>query len=70
MPTLGCREFNFSCNSPQPSHTTDTYITDVRFYVRVVEFFSGVDVDDMLQLRKEKQVVFLLLLFVFLHAFA
>ena len=30
----------------------------------VVEDFSGIDVDDMLQLRKKKQLLF------FLHAFA
>ena len=27
--------------------------------MRAVEYFSGVDVDDMLQLRKKKQLLFL-----------
>ena len=38
---------------------------DVRFYVSVVEEFSGMDVDDMLQLRKKEQ--FLFFVFVFLN---
>jgi len=38
-------------------------IINVRFYVSVVEEFSGIDVHDMLQLRKTKQLLFL-------HAFA
>ena len=33
-------------------------IIDVRFYVSVVEESSGIDVDDMLQLRKKKQLLF------------
>ena len=36
-------------------------IIDVRFYVSVVEEFSGIDVDDMLQLRKKKQFFDMLL---------
>ena len=39
----------------------------------VVEEFSGIDVDDMLQLRKKKQffvVVVSFFCFLFLHAFA
>ena len=39
----------------------------MRFYVGVVEEFSNIDVDDMLQLRKKEQFLFC---FVFLHAFA
>ena len=33
-------------------------IIDVRYYVSVVEEFSGIDVDDMLQLRKKNQLLF------------
>ena len=33
-------------------------MTDVWFYVTVVEEASGIDVDDMLQLRKKKQLLF------------
>ena len=41
-------------------------MTDVWFYVTVVEEASGIDVDDMLQLRKKKFFFF----FFFLHDFA
>ena len=39
-------------------------MTDVWFYVTVVEEASGIDVDDMLQLRKKN------IFFFFLHDFA
>ena len=41
-------------------------MTDVWFYVTVVEEASGIDVDDILQLRK-KNFFFLLLLDMILH---
>ena len=40
-------------------------IIDVRFYVSVVEEFSGIDDDDMLQLRKKKQLFWYAFAYVF-----
>ena len=56
LPALRCREFNLclKCTSLCTAIPHYWRIIDVRFYVSVVEDFSGVDVDDMLQLRKKK----------------
>ena len=37
-------------------------IVDVGFHVRVVEKFSGIDVNDMLHLRKKRQLFFHMIL--------
>ena len=39
----------------------------MRFYASVVEEFSGIDVDDMLQLRKKKLFFYI---FIYIYAFA
>ena len=62
LKALLSREFNLFLRTSMHRVLHDWRIIDVRFYVSVVEEFSGIDVDDMLQLRKKKQF--------FWHAFA
>ena len=52
-------EFSF-LSVPRHSHPTLLTHNRCEVYVSAVEDFSDVDVDDMLQLRKKKQLLFLL----------